>query len=163
MDNEYHIKLFVDSEIKEFNIKFSEKEFKHLIGLAKLADKAVFYDMSSATMLNYILNHNIVYDSSLYSDVSNVDIHEQIIDSKLLNDPINNSNKSDVIYNITDRILELTNLYNLMHNATNVSLSIFKWLPNISSDFRPNHSDINADLLLGQHRAKTCKNREEVI
>ncbi len=163
MDNEYHIKLFVDSEIKEFNISFSEKEFKHLIGLEKLKDKAVFHDMSSATMLNYILNHNIVYDSSLYSDVPNMDIHEQIIDSSLLNDPINNSSKSDVIYNITDKILELTNLYNLMHSATNDSLSIFKWFPHISSDFRPNHSDINADLLLVFADSVTQKAANETV
>lgn len=161
MDNEYHIKFSVDNEIQELILGFSEKEFKHLTGLEKLKDKATFHDLSSSTLLDYISNHNIVYDRSLYTNTSN--IKEQIVDSKYLNDPINNINKSNTTYNVVDRISELANLYNLLHNATEKSMSVFKWPSNVSSDKRPNHSDINADLLLVFTDSVTKKVADETV
>ena len=108
LNNEYHIKFFVDEEIKELILAFSEKEFKHLTGLEKLKDKNILHDLSSSTLFNYILDHKIVYDKSSYANSQNIE--EQIVDSKHINDPINNIDKSNVAYNVVDRIAELTNL-----------------------------------------------------
>lgn len=147
LDYEYKLVLSVDKTIKEIELVFSPSEFKHLAALEKLEDKPIFREMTSRDVFNDILQQKITYND--------------IADSQFVNSSLNDISKNNVEYYITDRITELTNLYNYLHNMSRNNMNIYMWNKNVPSNLRPNFSDINADILIEFKNTVTNKNADE--
>jgi hypothetical protein len=144
---QFELKLYNNRSIRDIILIFDPSEFKHLTGLEKLSDKPIFSQLTSRELLKNILDKKITY--------------ETISDSKFLLAPINDVSPNNIKYYVTDRINELTYLYNYLHNMKFNNLHIYQWHKNISPNLRPNHSDINADILFEFSTTMTNKFPEE--
>lgn len=77
--------------------------------------------------------------------------------SSLANKKINEHSPNNIEYYVVDRLRELTNLYNNLHNMTNDNLHIHIWNKTCSPQKRPNHSKIAADYMFEFQNSATQK------
>lgn len=98
---------------KRFNIVFEPSQFKHLSGLGKLEDKDEFKENDSTELYNKILRKELTM--------------EDVMSSTFANAPINRISSSNTAYYVTDRLRELTHLYENLHNMTANNLHIHLW------------------------------------
>lgn len=134
MDFEYQFKLNLSGEIIDYKLAFSKAEFKHLVGLEKLSDLLKYTKLSSEKILDNILSNKITYSS--------------LCESSQIDDKINGASANNIEYFLYDRIMELTQLKNYFAKITNHNINIYKWDKSTSSNKRPNHSEISADILM---------------
>lgn len=147
MRHEFEIVLSIDKSIKEFTVVFESNQFKHLSGLEKLDDIDEFKEKKSAILLNKILKRKITI--------------QDVYRSSLANKKINEHSPNNIEYYVVDRLRELTNLYNNLHNMTTNNLHIHLWKKDCSQDMRPNHSQISADYLFEFQNSVTQKSETE--
>ncbi len=129
---EYEFQMVTDTEIRSFILSFSINDFMHLTGVHKLTDLNI-HNMSATTFFNDVLNKKIT-DSLLRS-------------SSHINDTLNSFSPNGLQYCLNDRLKELIDLPNYILSIDK-STKLLQWSQPNNAILRPNHSEINADLLM---------------
>lgn len=143
MNYEFEVELSINKDIRKFTLKFDSSQFKHLSGLEKLEDIDEFNDKNSAALLHSIIKKKVTIQDVFRSSFADIKINE--------NSPNN------VEYYVIDRIRELANLYDNLHNMTNDNLHIHIWDKDCIAQKRPNHSKIAADYMFEFQNSATQK------
>lgn len=143
MNYEYEVELSISKAIRKFTLKFDSSQFKHLSGLEKLEDIDEFNGKSSAALLHTILKKELTIQDVYRSSFAHIKINEH--------------SPNNVEYYIVDRLRELTNLYNNLHNMTDDNLHIHIWDKDCIAQKRPNHSKIAADYMFEFQNSTTQK------
>lgn len=143
MNYEFEVELSVNKSIRTFLLSFQSNQFKHLAGLEKLKDVHEFRENDSTDLLKKILNRELT-------------IHN-VNESSFADIKINENSPNNVEYYVVDRIRELANLYDNLHNMTNDNLHIHIWDKDCIAQKRPNHSKIAADYMFEFQNSATQK------
>lgn len=147
MNYEYEFQIAVNKTVRNFTLIFEDSQFKHLSGLGKLADIDEFKENDSATLLYKIINRELDIQDVLRSD---------FVDTR-----INENSPNNIEYYVTDRLNELKNFYDNLHNMTSENLYVHLWKRDCRPDLRPNHSKIAADYMLEFQNSATQKAETE--
>ena len=143
MNYEFEVELSVNKDIRKFTLKFDSSQFKHLSGLEKLEDIDEFNDKNSAALLHSIIKKKVTI--------------QDVFRSRFADIKINENSPNNVEYYVVDRIRELANLYDNLHNMTNDNLHIHIWDKDCIAQKRPNHSKIAADYMFEFQNSATKK------
>lgn len=128
---EYKIELYNSGTINETSFVLNKSHFMHLSGLEKLSDIINQSEISSAELLDKILNGDITY--------------QNISESSFWGEVFNNPQKNGVTYTLDDRIDTLTNFREVLSSG---NVKAYSWDSNCHRTHRPYNSEIAADFML---------------
>ena len=128
---EYKIELYNSGTISKMSFVLNKSHFMHLSGLEKLSDIINQSEISSAELLDKILDRDITYQN----------ISESSLWGETLNDPQNNG----VIYTLDDRIDTLSKFHDVLNSN---HIKAYLWDSNCHRMHRPYSSEIKADFML---------------